>query len=173
MDWFILALRNTLNFKDRARRREYGWFLIGNFVINFFLGFIEAGSDRLGLEGFSLFIGVVSLIVAIPLFVASVSVTARRLHDLGYSGWWQLGVLGILLLVLLMLFALIDFMPKSAIITGILLCVAAYFIFGLWLLFKDGQRFTNRYGLDPKAETVPHAEIVSDEKQNENKLVKF
>ena len=49
----------------------------------------------------------------------------RRLHDLGYSGWWLLGLIP----------------PATIVLLGILGCV-------------KGQTFDNHYGLNPYRETT-------------------
>lgn len=90
MNWFLLALRNTFNFRDRARRREYGWFLLGQFIITLFLELLTTAGGMLGLEILSLVFALVGVVAGIWFAIASVSITTRRLHDLGYSGWWQL-----------------------------------------------------------------------------------
>ena len=48
-------------------------------------------------------------------------------------------------------------------VVGIIAILAAlvYLVFFLTLFFKDGQRFTNKYGEDPKAEPVEQTLIGS------------
>ena len=64
-------------FSGRARRSEFWYFFLLNFIICFVLGFIPVLSWVSGLW---------SLAILIP-FVA---VTVRRFHDIGKSGWYYL-----------------------------------------------------------------------------------
>ena len=74
-----LGFKNYVNFEGRATRAEYWWWAL--FAL---LGGVATGIlDSLG-AGFtqSLF----NLAILIPGFALG----ARRLHDIGKSGWWQL-----------------------------------------------------------------------------------
>lgn len=136
MNWFILALKNTLDFKGRARRKEFGWFTLGSFIISFLFGFLEISAESLGMIDLALVFSLISSLISILLIVPSLSVTARRLHDLGYSGWWQL--LGLLLAI----------------------TVIGYIAFILWLIFKDGQPDANKYGESPKQAKLTNKQAI-------------
>lgn len=62
-------------FEGRAKRPEFWWFVLFTVVASLVLGAI---SNALS--------GLFSLAVFLP----SIAVGARRLHDIGKSGWWQL-----------------------------------------------------------------------------------
>jgi uncharacterized membrane protein YhaH (DUF805 family) len=79
------------------------------------------------------------------------SVTARRLHDVGMSGWFQLPVLGTYLLYLE--FFVPDF-TRSTAGTTILMLSGLYSLFMLVKWVKDSQPFTNQYGPSPKSDGV-------------------
>lgn len=80
MEHFIEAFRNFANFSGRATRNQYWTFFLVYFIICVILSVIDvvAGTMALG--------AIFSLVVLIP----SISIAARRLHDTGKSGWWQL-----------------------------------------------------------------------------------
>lgn len=91
-NYYVSALKNYAVFKGAASRPEYWWFALVNFLIMLAL-------SLLGLD-------LVYLIYAIAVFVPSLAICVRRLHDMGLSGWhclWGLlPVVGpIVLLVLL------------------------------------------------------------------------
>lgn len=70
---------NYANFNGRARRSEYWWFCLANFVIALILSTL---GRKISLFGFVS--GLYSLAVLIP----AIAVGVRRLHDIGKSGWW-------------------------------------------------------------------------------------
>jgi len=71
-------------FQGRARRPEFWWFVLFCFIANFVASVIDV--MLFGMNDFSPLSTLFSLAVLIP----SLSVGARRLHDTGRSGWWQL-----------------------------------------------------------------------------------
>ncbi len=68
-------------FDGRASRSEYWWFTLGNvllsFVIEFVFGIFDMGETAISI--YSIFI-----------FIPSIAVSIRRLHDIGKSGWYCL-----------------------------------------------------------------------------------
>ena len=88
------------NFEGRARRSEYWWFIL-------FVNLVSMVTC-----------GIASIVFLVPV----IAVTARRLHDIGRSGWWQL----------------ISFVPLAG---AILLLI--------WTV-QDSTPGTNEYGPNPK-----------------------
>lgn len=80
MNYYINAFKNYVNFKGRARRKEYWMFVLFNFIVAFVLGIID------GLIGITVLSTIYSLAVIIP----SLALCFRRLHDIGKSGAWIL-----------------------------------------------------------------------------------
>lgn len=83
---------NYVNFKGRARRSEY-WFaalflLLVNLVTTIIDAVIFADDIDLFLENAGL--GPVGALWSIAVFLPSLSLIVRRLHDTGRSGWWIL-----------------------------------------------------------------------------------
>jgi len=100
MDNFIEALKKYADFTGRARRKEYWMFIL--FYMLFYMG----------LAVIDFFIGqeMLSIIFSLALLVPSVSIAARRLHDTGRSGWWQL----ILLIPIIGLIVLLVFLAQDS-----------------------------------------------------------
>jgi uncharacterized membrane protein YhaH (DUF805 family) len=76
MDYFIGVLKKYADFNGRARRKEYWMFIFVSIIINVVLAIFSMDT--------------VSMIFGLALLVPNISVGARRLHDTGRSGWWQL-----------------------------------------------------------------------------------
>ena len=122
---FTTAVRTCFSkyatFSGRARRSEFWWFALFNFLANIALSVVDGvifgfGHGMMGGGGQPLS-GLYSLAVLLP----SLAVAARRLHDTGRSGWW-------LLLI---------FIP----LIGILVLI--------WWYATEGDEGPNEYGPDP------------------------
>lgn len=87
MNWFLYCFRNYGKLDGRASRPEYWGFFLMTLLIFMFLavldGFLGKFSGELGL-------GILSGIFMVLMLIPSIAVGARRLHDTGRSGWWQL-----------------------------------------------------------------------------------
>jgi uncharacterized membrane protein YhaH (DUF805 family) len=70
-----MCFQKYADFSGRAKRPEFWWFALFTFLASMILGVVS-----------SMLSGLFSLAVLIP----SLAVGARRLHDIGRSGWWQL-----------------------------------------------------------------------------------
>lgn len=87
IDWAKkVILNNYANFNNRARRKEYWLYYVASIILNFGAMFVDfifgmvIGND----------IEVFYLLFNLAIFVPTLAVGARRLHDTGRSGWWQL-----------------------------------------------------------------------------------
>ena len=117
MDWYIGVIKKYADFKGRARRKEYWMYWLFYFIFYFAVEFLEGALDMFLYEEES----VLGVIYTLGLFIPSLAVTVRRLHDTNHSGWWQL----------------IGFIPFANIIL---------FIF----LLSDSDNDENKYGPNPK-----------------------
>lgn len=82
------CFKNYATFKGRARRSEYWYFWLFNFLINFgvgFLGGLIAGATRS--RGILDITNVLTTLYAIATLLPSLAVAVRRMHDTGKSGW--------------------------------------------------------------------------------------
>lgn len=82
MQHFINAFKLYGVFSGRSTREEYWMFTLIYLLVYFALA---AVAFLLESELFQIVLTILSLGVIIP----SLSITARRLHDIGRSGWWQ------------------------------------------------------------------------------------
>jgi len=80
MHWYIDVLKKYICFDGRAGRREYWMFFLWNFIVATVLGFILSA------------LGVPALanIYTLAVFLPYLSVSVRRLHDIGKGGLWVL-----------------------------------------------------------------------------------
>ena len=80
MKYFLYCLKHYVDFNGRARRAEFWYFVLFNFIIALVVGGVGhvIGFDQLG----SLY----SLLVLLP----ALAVSVRRLQDTGKSGWFVL-----------------------------------------------------------------------------------
>lgn len=88
------GLKGYVNFKGRASRSEYGWFLLLFLSTYLTAEVIEEVFKASWFHAFSLM-----------LLLPYLAVSARRLHDLNRSGWWQLLGLGVGIFVLFFMLA--------------------------------------------------------------------
>ena len=84
-------------FEGRARRSEYWWFVLFNFIVSIVIAVLTAGGGH-GMGG-----GLFSTIWSLATLLPSLAVGARRLHDIDRSGWWLLigfiPLIGIIVLI--------------------------------------------------------------------------
>lgn len=133
------CLQNYVNFKGRARRREYWMFLLVNAIVYMLFSVaISLLSKNLGTmtedllgDGMDMmtayiYLGVsaIALLYSLAMVIPGFAVLFRRLHDIGKSGVWIL----------------------------IVLVPIAGFIILLVFLLTDSQAGENKYGPNPKEE---------------------
>jgi uncharacterized membrane protein YhaH (DUF805 family) len=105
MNYYLKVLKEYANFEGRARRSEFWFFVLINFVVYILVGML----------GIMIRMPYLGLIYYVGTFVPYLSVLIRRMHDCDKSGWYCL-------------------IP----------------LYNLILLFSEGTRGENDYGLDPK-----------------------
>jgi uncharacterized membrane protein YhaH (DUF805 family) len=128
MAWYLLAWQRATDFSGRSRRKEYWYFHLFNAIVMIFLGLFAAAFSDQGKPAMIPF-GLM-FTYAFVVFVPSIAVTIRRLHDIGKSGWWYC----------------IAFVPF---IGGLILLV---------LTLLDSEPDRNEYGPNPKV--PGHANVV-------------
>ena len=118
MEWYFKVLCQYTDFNGRARRKEYWMFSLFNLLFIFAAMILD---NLLGIT-FGFGYGPIYCLYALAVFIPSLAVVVRRLHDVGKSGWMYL----------------IVFIPL----------IGAIWIFVL--LLKDSEVGDNKYGPNPK-----------------------
>ena len=134
---FMTAVRTCFSkyvtFAGRARRSEFWFFVLFTFVVGLVASFIDF---VLGTDDFNNDTGLVNTLSGLALFLPSIAVAARRLHDIGRSGWWQLvGLVSIPVIVVVPLL-------------GLLVALASIILLLVWFCVDSGP--DNQYGPHPK-----------------------
>jgi uncharacterized membrane protein YhaH (DUF805 family) len=79
-DWMLLPLRRYAEFSGRSPRAEYWWFILFSILISIPATIVDL---MMGAQ-------IVGSLVSLGLFLPSLAVAVRRLHDIDRSGWWML-----------------------------------------------------------------------------------
>lgn len=163
MKYFLYCLQHYADFNGRARRSEYWFFQLFNFLIAIGIYLIVLAIK--GVTGVNL--GFLSTVYSIAVIIPNLAVSARRLHDTNRSGWWQLLTFATTLItfVLMLIFiyplfvngmndyAISICMEQKGLL--VLLCISIIFhlaagiLLLVWYCF-DSQQGVNRFGPNPK-----------------------
>jgi uncharacterized membrane protein YhaH (DUF805 family) len=120
LKWYLAALKKYADFSGRAQRAEYWYFVLFYFIFFILLAIID---QAVGLFNYEITMGLLSGLFGLAMFLPSIAVAVRRLHDTGRSGWWLL----------------ISLIPLVGGIVLIVFCCL------------DSAPGTNAYGPNPKA----------------------
>ncbi|MFO7704726.1 MAG: DUF805 domain-containing protein [Halopseudomonas sp.] len=111
MDWYLEVLRKYAVFSGRARRKEYWFFTLFSLLAMLLLSLIDG---MLGLVSSEAGTGLLSGIYALGVFLPSLAVTVRRLHDTSRTGWWILiALIPLIGALVLLVFTVLDSTPGS------------------------------------------------------------
>jgi uncharacterized membrane protein YhaH (DUF805 family) len=80
MKYYIKVLKNYATFRGRARRSEYWYFFLFHMIIVITLALVDSAIDS----------KLLSNIYTLIIFLPSIAVGVRRMHDVGKSGWFLL-----------------------------------------------------------------------------------
>lgn len=124
MHWLSGPISKYAVWKGRATRSEYWYFIlftllitIGLTVLDIMVGTFDEATGQ----------GIISGLFSLFIFLPSLAVFVRRLHDTGRSGWWfWIALIPLIGLIVLLVF-----------------------------LCGDSQNDTNEYGSNPKALDSP------------------
>ncbi len=168
MKYFLYCLQHYADFNGRARRSEYWYFQLFNFLIEIGIYLIIVAIKIVtGID-----LGFLRFVYPIALFIPNLAVSARRLHDTNRSGWWQLltiitglimSGLVITLVYLLCLYAIWgedmrgfsifreEKLLSILLFVSIICHIAAEILLLVWYC-TDSQQGVNRFGPNPKEE---------------------
>ena len=118
-------------FDGRASRSEFWYFIlfcsVYFFVAGFLLGF--SGVSDAAFDG-------ATLVLLIPIFVPSIAVSARRLHDINQSGWMQCIFIP-------------GFIADEFLGTGYVIYILTLGLWAFWFS-QSGKKGKNRFGVQPR-----------------------
>jgi uncharacterized membrane protein YhaH (DUF805 family) len=126
MAWFTQAItKKYALFSGRSGRREFWMYTLFLFITLIVVGII-AGilGGVLGQTGATIG-GALYGIVVLGVLCPTIAMSVRRLHDMGYTGWWYLA----------------SFIPGGSAVLLILFAI------------KESQPGDNKYGADPTGST--------------------
>lgn len=147
MKWIVKCLRNYANFRGRASRTEFWYFVLFLFLYLLVVAgiFLLCGDSSKYSAKFA----------GLPFLLPYLSVMVRRLHDIGRSGWWAGGYL--LVFVASWAAGIASGKPGYAewwsdAELAIVMLQAVYLVAMLYWLCKVGDPEANRYGEPPCSE---------------------
>jgi uncharacterized membrane protein YhaH (DUF805 family) len=141
-----LAFSNYFNFTGRARRPEFWYFVLFQVLAGFGLGILEyAFMPQYGDNA-----GPLIILFNLATFIPTLSLAARRLHDVNKSGWWIAAPIAVALIgvFLLSTAATLAQYQTYSMVLGLAIIISIVLPF-VWT-FLDGTVGPNRFGPDPK-----------------------
>ncbi|MDD9884825.1 MAG: DUF805 domain-containing protein [Gammaproteobacteria bacterium] len=84
------CFRKYADFSGRATRAEYWWFVLFVVLVSLGLGVIDCSVLGSGCDIDTFGYGALSWLWILAILLPDLAVGARRLHDIGRSGWWLL-----------------------------------------------------------------------------------
>jgi uncharacterized membrane protein YhaH (DUF805 family) len=170
MQWMLLPLKRYAEFSGRSRRMEYWMFQLFMFLVYIAMivlmmvfggGALMMGGDPSAMAaagGAAMIIFGLYGLFALAMFIPSLAVSIRRLHDTNRSGWWILAPLAGYVIMLIGT-VLAASSPDNPGIGGIFAMVGLIAVIGLGItllvfMFLEGTRGPNKYGPDPKGEAL-------------------
>tara|TARA_B000000460_G_C21331706_1_gene313093 strand:+ start:119 stop:526 length:408 start_codon:yes stop_codon:yes gene_type:complete len=126
-----ICLSKYAQFNGRASRPEFWYFFLFFFIYFFVAGFL-LGMVSVSDEVF----GLATLVLLIPVFIPSIAVAARRLHDINQSGWMQCIFIP-------------GFFADELLGTGWVIYILTFALYAFWFS-QAGKKGKNRFGAQPR-----------------------
>ena len=144
------CLKKYVSFQGRARRSEYWYFVLFAIVASNPAAILDAIVTPYQRNG------PFSAVLSLALFLPSLSVTVRRLHDIDRSGWWVGGLYIYAALAIVVAIAVLAgntvagaSAAQSVLLALLVLGFVGYAILLLVFAILKGTDGPNRYGADP------------------------
>ena len=153
MNWYITALKKYAVFKGRSRRKEYWMFTLFQIIF----GLVATAIDyAIGSRIDRLNYGIVYSLYSLATFIPGMAVTVRRLHDIGKSGWWLVGLFFLVIVAAVMVATATLGSGANAIYAPIIVGLIFIAVAIVWLVFMctDSQPGANKWGPNPKTESA-------------------
>ena len=118
-------------FDGRASKSEFWYFFLFCFIFMFVGGFLVglSGASQAGMDGAILFL-------LLPIFIPSIAVATRRLHDINQSGWMQCIFIP-------------GFFADTLMGTGYVIYIMTLALYAFWFS-QAGKKGKNKFGAQPK-----------------------
>ena len=118
-------------FDGRASKSEFWYFFLFCCIFMFVGGFLVglSGASQAGMDGAILFL-------LLPIFIPSIAVAARRLHDINQSGWMQCIFIP-------------GFFADMLMGTGYAIYIMTLALYAFWFS-QAGKKGKNKFGAQPK-----------------------
>lgn len=169
MKWYILAIKNYATFTGRARRKEFWMFVLFNIIFGLVAKLLDdvfgLSFDKTGMMNG----GILNMLYSLFVLVPTLSLTVRRFHDIGKSGWIYfrfvlVSIIATIIWITIVVVKLvqlgvsldpedIDFTMLKPAIVPTLVYGLTMLVVGVWsliLMVRDSQPGTNKYGPNPK-----------------------
>jgi len=153
-DWALRPLKRYADFRGRAPRAEYWWYVLATAIVGTGLRFIDIKLNHPIVGNH----GPLGLTFAAVLLIPGLAVVVRRMHDSGRTGWWcMMSVSGYIFSYGVRPLGLwhlqsLSTLESLAAIGGMALWCSLAIIFFI-LLLAQGDKGSNRYGPDPYGRT--------------------
>lgn len=165
MEWMFMPLRRYADFSGRSRRMEFWMWqvfqiivYVGVLIVAMMLGgsaLMTGDPTAMAAAGGGMILVMLAYgIYCLAVFIPTIAVAVRRLHDTNRTGWWILAPLAPYLLMVVA-GALAVSAPDMAAVAGIIVLVSILAVVGLGLTllvfyFLEGTQGPNKYGPSPK-----------------------
>lgn len=149
---YSALIKNYVNFSGRARRSEYWYYSLFDVLVSIITYFIPSPTIEVWGQPVSL----LYCLFWLALFLPMLSVSVRRLHDIGKNGW---NILTFYLIPPITIFLIINSNPY-AVLGWTVGCIIYIIRLVIWLC-RNSSEEENDYGPSPKYMQVPTSKPIS------------
>ena len=145
--YFVKCFKQYVDFHGRASRSEFWMFFGVCYMVQLVFSIVMTVSQGVSVDAVNP-ISLIYLVYLMVIFIPSLAVGVRRLHDIGKSGWYLAGAL---ILAVILAFAIglaIAFKSNVVAIVSMILLIALILAFYIVPMLK-GQPGENKWGPNP------------------------